>query len=267
MRFIGSKTLLLNSIEQFMLENKAIGKSFCDLFSGTSTVGRYFKKDYEIISNDLLHFSYSLQKASIENNVHQIFRGLTQKIGIDPFTFLNNIDIENISFDRTPFIYENYSPNPKSTRKYFKPSNALRIDYIRQSIEKWKSEKLLNDSEYYYLLAALIEAIPYVSNIAGTYGAFLKHWDKRASKKLQLVELDIIDNGKNNKSFNRDSNQLIKKICGDILYIDPPYNTRQYAPNYHLLETVSRYDSKRFKSKRRYRHLTKQTQNEKEQVP
>ena len=242
MRFIGSKSLLLDDIEEFIKENVTNATSFCDMFSGTSVVARHFKKDYKIISNDLLHFSYVLQKATIENNTRPSYQNLIKHIGIDPLKFLNNIDINNIKFSNTPYVYENYSPNSKSDRKYLTSDNALRIDYIRQIIEKWKASNLLNDAEYYYLLAGLIEAIPYISNIAGTYGSFLKHWDKRALNKLNLIELDIKTNNENNESYNKDSNELIKKISGDILYIDPPYNSRQYAPNYHLLETISRYD-------------------------
>jgi adenine-specific DNA-methyltransferase len=101
---------------------------------------------------------------------------------------------------------------------------------------------LIEEGEFYYLLAGLIEAVPYISNIAGTYGAFLKHWDKRTAKPLELVKLEIDDNREQNICFNMDANKLIKEIRGDILYIDPPYNQRQYGPNYHLLETISRYD-------------------------
>ena len=102
--------------------------------------------------------------------------------------------------------------------------------------------KLINENEYFYLLSSLIESIPFVSNIAGTYGAYLKHWDKRALKKLELVKLDVVENHKKNKCFNVDANELIHKISGDILYIDPPYNSRQYVPNYHILQTVAKYD-------------------------
>lgn len=243
MRFIGSKSLLLPEIEKFIKSHAKNAKSLCDIFSGTSVVARHFKKDYKIISNDLLHFSYVLQKATIESNTRPTYKKLIEIIGLDPFVFLNNIDVDNVKFENIPFIYENYSPNLKSDRRYLTSSNALKIDYIRQTIEKWRLNELINNDEYYYLLAGLIEAIPYVSNIAGTYGAFLKNWDKRALNDLKLVELDVVTNGKNNESFNENSNELIYKISGDILYIDPPYNSRQYAPNYHLLETVSRYDT------------------------
>jgi adenine-specific DNA-methyltransferase len=249
MRFIGSKALLLKEIEKVIKSNIKEAKIFCDIFSGTSTVGRYFKKDYKIISNDLLYFSYVLQRASIGINKQPKFEKIHKYIGIDPIEFLENQDINIENFEHTPFIYKNYSPNEKSERRYFTNENALRIDFIRQTIESWKQNKLINEDEYFYLLAGLIEAIPFVSNIAGTYGAFLKHWDKRAYKKLKLIKLELCNNNEENICYNQDSNQLIKLINGDILYIDPPYNQRQYAPNYHILETVARYDNPNIKGK------------------
>jgi adenine-specific DNA-methyltransferase len=116
------------------------------------------------------------------------------------------------------------------------------LDFIRNTIEAWSKSGLIDEIEYYYLLASLIEGVPYVSNITGTYGAYLKEWDKRALKAFEMARLDVVDNGRANRSYNADANKLIREIDGDILYIDPPYNSRQYAPNYHLLETISRYD-------------------------
>lgn len=243
MRYIGSKALLLEQIESIIKNKAPNANSLCDIFSGTSTVARYFKKDFEIISNDLLHFSYVLQRATIENENYPDFKEIKKFLGKDPFDYFEEIEVELHMINKTPFIYENYTPNKNSERQYFSNENGLRIDFIRQSIEEWHNNKLLQDNEYYYLLAGLLEAVPYISNIAGTYGAYLKHWDKRAHKKLELVKLDTVQNNKNNKSFNMDSNDLIKEVEGDILYIDPPYNKRQYAPNYHVLETISRYDN------------------------
>ena len=243
MRYIGSKALLLEQIE-CLIKKKANGaQSVCDIFSGTATVARHLKRKYQIISNDLLHFSYVLQKATIENENYPKFKKIKEQIGQDPFDYFKNIEVNKSMLLDTPFIFENYSPNKNSERQYFSNENALRIDFIRQSIEDWYNNKLLEHNEYYYLLAGLIEAVPFISNIAGTYGAYLKHWDKRAHKRLELVKLDTFSNKKKNKSYNLDSNELIKNIDGDVLYIDPPYNKRQYAPNYHVLETISKYDS------------------------
>lgn len=242
MRFIGSKSALLNEIENVINEN-TLGneKVFCDLFSGTGAVARYFKSRYEIYSNDLLHFSYVIQKATIENNKLPQFNKL-KKIGIsDPFKFLEEALIEDYNFDKY-FVTKNYSPNENCERMYVSNKNATRIDFIRNTIESWKQSNLINNTEYFYLLAGLIEGVPYISNITGTYGAYLKEWDKRTYKEFEMMRLEVVDNKKNNRCFNIDSNKLIEDIEGDILYLDPPYNSRQYAPNYHLLETISKYD-------------------------
>lgn len=245
MRFIGSKANLLNHIEDVITENTdGTENVFCDIFSGTGTVARYFKPKYEVISNDALHFSYVIQKATIENNSLPTFAKL-HSIGIsDPFKFLEEtqIKIENYNDDNY-FITKNYTPHDNCKRMYVSNKNATRIDFIRNTLESWRKEKLINETEYYYLLAGLIEGVPSISNITGTYGAYLKHWDKRAFKDLEMARLDVIDNKRNNKCFNKDANELIKELSGDILYLDPPYNSRQYAPNYHLLETISKYDN------------------------
>lgn len=121
-------------------------------------------------------------------------------------------------------------------------SNALRIDYSRNTVEGWHKQQLLSEYEHFYLIASIIEGIPFISNINGTYGAFCKTWDKRTSKGFELIDLPVVENGKQNQSFNDDGVELLKRINGDILYIDPPYNERQYLPNYHVLETAGKYD-------------------------
>ena len=249
MRFIGNKTNLLNDIAQVIKENcDGTEKVFCDIFSGTASVARFFKNRYKIISNDLLYFSYVLQKGTIENNEIPSFKKLEDRLNIhDVFDYLENIDIKQEKFNK--FIYENYSPNKKCERMYLTSENALRIDFIRNKIEEWRNKELINKNEYYYLLAALIEGVPFVSNITGTYGAYLKQWDKRAFKKFEMIRLNVIDNNVKNQCYNKNSNDLIQEISGDILYLDPPYNERQYLPNYHLLETIAKYDNPEIKGK------------------
>lgn len=247
MRFIGSKVALLGNIEN-VIKKHTTGEEqiFCDIFSGTSVVARHFKPKYEVHSNDLLHFSYVIQRATIENNQNPRFKKLSN-IGIEnPIKYLEETHIETYDNDKY-FITKNYSPNDNCNRMYISNKNSIRIDFIRNTIEKWKNDGLLDEIEYYYLLASLIEGVPFVSNIAGTYGAYLKQWDKRTFKDFEMMRFQIIDNNKKNKSYNEDANTLIDKLEGDILYLDPPYNSRQYAPNYHLLETISKYDNPQIK--------------------
>lgn len=236
MRYIGSKKLLLPEIKK-MVDKHVNGteETFLDLFAGTNSVASYFKQFYTVYSNDLLFFSYANAKAIIENNSKPEFTKLAQ-LGISsPMSYLQNLEIE----DSIVGYYEK-SYSPTGNANYLSVTNAKKIDTIRDKIESWKNQDLLTEYEYYYLLSSLIESIPFVSNTTGTYGAFLKHWDKRALNDLALQDFIIFNNSKENKAFNEDANDLVKKITADIVYIDPPYNSRQYASNYHLLENIAR---------------------------
>lgn len=244
MNYIGSKLSILDYIDDVFtnfvnIDNNNI--TFCDIFAGTSSVGKYFKnKGMRIISNDIQYYSYVTAKHYIENNQDITFDSL-KRIGINNvFDFLNNLT----SF--TGFIYANYTisgtQNGKYQRQYFTEKNAMKIDSIRIQIEEWKNNGLLSQNEYYYLLSCLIEAADRVANTASVYEAFLKEIKKSAQKELQLLPLDIIKNDRENVVYNEDANNLIRKIEGDVLYLDPPYNTRKYDTNYHILETIALYD-------------------------
>ena len=122
---------------------------------------------------------------------------------------------------------------------YFSAENAGRIDYFRYQIEDWMNSKLLNEQEYIYLLACLMESVSGVSNTAGVYGAFLKHWDCRAIKPIEFSRINS-KNGVCSKidSYNNKIEDIISRVKCDILYLDPPYTQNQYGTQYHLLETL-----------------------------
>ena len=251
MRFIGNKENLVDKIYQIMIEKDVSGQSFFDFFAGTTNVGRFFKKlNYQIFSSDLLYFSFVLQKAYIQNNQVLTFEKLVKKLDFQTkqlFATPLQIVVEYLNQipDKQGFIYQNYTP--AGNRMYFSEENGLRIDAIREQIEKWKNESLLSDSEYFMLLACLIETVPFYANVAGIYAAFHKKWDPRAVKKLELRPIEFIKNVFENQCFNENSVILLEKIEADIFYLDPPYNQRQYAPNYHLLETIAKYDNPEIK--------------------
>lgn len=240
MRYIGGKSLLLDNINNIISTEIPCVSSVVDLFAGSGIVSNNFKLNgYKTISNDYLYFSYVMTKTSIELNRKPAFKNLNIKKPID---YLNNLKLVDTDFDIDQcFIYNNYSPTGKCERMYFQPNNALKIDIIRLTIEKWYKEELITENEYFYLLSALINAVPFVSNITGVYAAYLKFWDERTYKTLELIEPIIISNGKKNESYNLDYKDLLSKRC-DLLYADPPYNSREYLPNYHILETIARYD-------------------------
>ena len=247
MRYIGNKENLLDKIYQTITEREISGNSFFDFFSGTTNVAQFFKKkNYQVFSSDLLYFSYVLQKAYISNNQVLTFEKLLQNIKINSNYLFSNplekvVEYLNQIPDKQGFIYNNYTP--VGNRMYYSKENGLRIDAIRQQIGNWKNETLISENEYFVLLACLIETIPFYANVAGIYAAFHKKWDPRAVKKLVLRPIEFVVNDKENFVYNVDSVSLIDVIEADIFYLDPPYNQRQYAPNYHLMETIARYDN------------------------
>ena len=243
MRFIGCKNNLIENIEELVNEKCKNSSSLCDIFAGTGTVGSFFKKKYKIISNDLLYFSFCIQKGLIETNEEPKFHNLdiiknkTNRLE-KVLDYLNNLNPEQYSGKKC--IASRYSP--LGDRMYLTEKNALKIDYMRETIEDWYNNKKINESEYYYLIACMIQEVPSVSNISGTYGAYLKTGDNRVFKDYKIYPLELNINKYKNEVFNEDGVELLKKIEGDILYVDPPYNARQYLPNYHVLETVAKYD-------------------------
>src|SRR5699024_11269398 len=103
---------------------------------------------------------------------------------------------------------------------YLTVENGKRIDFIRNTIETWYQNEKLSEYEYYYLVSSLIEAIPFVSNITGIYGAFLKHWDKRDLNKLIIKNFSVINNIFNNNFYNLKYKILLKEKKLDIIYIN-----------------------------------------------
>jgi len=248
MRYYGCKNKLLDFLEEGV-EKTGInhGSSFFDLFSGTTTVAQHFKKKgFTIFTNDILEFSYAIARAYIKNNQYPLFKGLRGEVSgvngcIENISYV--VDYLNALRPEEGFIYKNYCPSGTRKelyqRRYFSDENGKKIDAIRSKIQEWKEKELLTKDEFYILLTSLLEAVPFVANISGNYAAFLKCWDPRALKPLKLKIPNIPPSKRNNKVFKANANELIREISCDILYMDPPYNERQYAPNYFMLELIA----------------------------
>ena len=233
--YIGSKRLIIDFVVETIqsVTGKNTNLTFCDLFGGTNIVGATFKGlGYKVISNDLMNYSYVIAKHFIENNEDSVklddhILGLVDR--------LNNLSGIHVK------ITENFCPSGKDKRKFFTDENGRKADAIRLTIEKWRSDGTLSENEYYWFLASLINNLDKVANTASVYGAYLKEFKKSARRILTFGLLPIVG-GEVGKAYQGDANSLINEISGDILYLDPPYNTRQYSQNYHVLESIALYD-------------------------
>ncbi|MFA5935053.1 MAG: DNA adenine methylase [Candidatus Paceibacterota bacterium] len=223
-RYIGSKAKLKSWIFS-LIEKNCKGDTFADIFAGTGVIGAEASKKFKhIILNDLLYSNIVSYEAFFGKGE---FSDKKVKKIIDEYNNLNPKLIEENYFSK------NFGD------KYFSKENSKIIGYIREDLEKRKNK--LKKREYNIILASLIYSIDKIANTVGHYDAYIKKTigDKRLCIK-QIVPTKI----KNVSIFQQDANFLSKKIKADVVYIDPPYNSRQYSRFYHLLETLVKWNKK-----------------------
>ena len=214
-RYLGSKLKMLDFINEVVENNISDIKTVADIFGGTGVVADLFrKKGKKIIINDILH-----------SNV------------INYYTWFGN---ENIDYNKVrSIITELNNLTPTSDNyvsinfggKYFSYENAKKIGAIREQIDSYD----VNEREKSFLLTSLLYAMDKVANTVGHYDAYRKKMDTLNPIHLKVPEYII---NKDNEIYCEDANQLVKKIKADLVYIDTPYNSRQYGDTYHLLENI-----------------------------
>lgn len=232
MNYIGSKYRLSEFIigQIRKTAGELDGKHYAELFAGTGIIARMLKPSLgSVVVNDLEYYSYVLLKNHIANK--------------RSFKFQERLKQLNGLNGREGFIYKNYCRGGGTDRQYFSDENGLKIDAARKRIEDWKKKGLIKNDEYYFYLASLIQSADKVANTAAVYGAYLKQVKKTAQKSMIIEPALFEKTAARVKVYQEDANKLIKKCSGDILYLDPPYNARQYGANYHMLNTIAAYKS------------------------
>ena len=225
-RYIGSKARMIDSIDEVLKKEKIEYSSFLDLFGGTGIVGDHFNnQSTKVYVNDLLKSNYISYQAWFGNEK------------IDKKKLINYIEKYNNLKD----LNENYfSINFSDT--YFSKFNCKKIGYIREDIENEYINNNLNLRERAILITSLLYAMDKIANTVGHYDAYRKNGTLDKELELFMLDLKSNQNNKNNKIFNEDSNELVKNLKADVVYIDPPYNSRQYSDAYHLLENVATWE-------------------------
>jgi adenine-specific DNA-methyltransferase len=258
MRYIGNKTRLLPFIRQGVRRLGIRPGVAHDAFAGTASVGRALKTDgWVVASSDLMTYSYVLQRAYVVAQRIPSFaalragdpdvrrglrsRALRTRAAARGETVLHAV-AEYLSSWVEPehgFMSRHFSP--AGGRMYFTEANAGRIDVVRGLLHDWRVRDLIDDDAYTLLLAALIEGADRVANTAGVYAAYIKEWQPNAVRSLHLVPVVPV-RGKPGSSAYRNDASAVAEALGpaDLLYLDPPYNSRQYAGYYHVPEIIAR---------------------------
>jgi len=232
MRYIGNKTRLLPFILR-TLKRSGIGVgSVHDAFAGTASVSRALKaKGWRVHSSDLLMSSYVFQRAYV-----------VAEAADSLLTDMAN-DLASLA-PSEGFITEHFSPSRRSVaggRMYFTGENAGRIDAAREQLEIWRRTGRITEDSYYLLLAAIIEGADRVANTAGVYASYMKRWQPNAKRPFEVVPEMPIKGAQPAHAALMDATDAASSIGEvDLLYIDPPYNSRQYVAYYHIPEILAR---------------------------
>lgn len=234
MRYFGSKGTSIDQIYAQISPMATCG-TMCDPFGGIGVVGSFFKsKGYSVTTGDILNFPHCFQIAKIKLNSTPDFNTLLNEYGISSFASLAAIVENDISCNECWFV-EDFSLQ----RQFFVIENARIIQSWINSINGWYRLQLIDEIERSFLIASLINSMDNVANTAGTYYAHLKNYSRKAVKPFQFNLLAPIFSNKESECYRVDATTLLARKAYDIVYLDPPYNERNYAGYYHLPETIA----------------------------
>lgn len=222
-RYLGNKYKLLPFITGVVNDECPAITSIADIFAGTGAVSSAFT-DKVIITNDLMYSNYICNYAWFGAEEY------------DPQIIIDCV----VRYNALTDLEDNYMTD-NFADTYFSRDDCAKIGYIREDIEVLYKKGDINTRERAILITSLLYAMDKIANTCGHYDAYRKGVE--FDKSLELyVPMANRQNNPNNQCFNMDSNELVKNIEADLVYIDPPYNSRQYCDAYHLLENVARWE-------------------------
>jgi adenine-specific DNA-methyltransferase len=222
-RYLGNKYKLLPFIASAVAENCEGVTTVADIFAGTGAVASAFT-DRQLITNDNLYSNYICHLAWFSPQSYS-------KEKIEGLVALYN----DIKVTSDNYMSDNFADT------FFSRVDCRKIGFIREDIEKRFSKKEINERERALLITSLLYAADKIANTCGHYDAFRQGIELERHLELSVpVPTDNLNAG--NVCYNENTNELIKRITADLVYIDPPYNSRQYCDAYHLLENIARWE-------------------------
>ncbi len=224
-KYLGSKRLLVPLILDTVGGLADVG-SVADLFSGTSRVGHALKRQgYRVLSNDHNAYAATLARCYVQSDRADV-----------------QTDAERLvrEFNRLPGVAGYFTETFCVRSRYVQPHNGERVDAIREAI----AQKGLPAELEAVLLVSLMEAADRVDSTTGVQMAYLKQWAARSHKRLELRVPELLDQSRHGKSraHELDAAEAIASLSADVIYLDPPYNQHKYLGNYHVWESLIRWD-------------------------
>lgn len=224
-KYIGSKRTLIPNILE-MIDSLEGVRSVVDFFSGTSRVGHALKaQGYQVTANDYATYAHCLARCYVQADRSKVLHHADQLV---------------TEFNETTGDAGYFTKTFCEDARYFMPNNGARIDAIRESIES----KGLDPDLKAVMLVSLMEAADRVDSTTGVQMAYLKSWAPRAKKPLTLRVPDVLEQPINGEcvATNLEAQDAARQLTADLAYIDPPYNQHSYLGNYHIWESLVRWD-------------------------
>jgi adenine-specific DNA-methyltransferase len=222
-RYLGNKYKLLPFITRVIAENCEGVDSVADIFAGTGAVASAFA-DKQLITNDNLYSNYICHLAWFSPQAYS-----QEKI---ERLIANYNMVANVSDNYMSLTFAD---------TFFSLADCRKIGYIREDIETRYAGGEINERERALLITSLLYAADKIANTCGHYDAFRQGVEFNRHIELSVPLLfENLNSG--NVCYNDDTNELVKRISADLVYIDPPYNSRQYCDAYHLLENIALWE-------------------------
>ena len=224
-KYIGSKRVLLPAITGIVQSLPGVA-SVLDPFSGTARVGHALKRlGYRVVANDHNAYAATLARCYVEADHDDVAADAERLVA---------------EFNRLPARPGWFTETYSHRSRFFQPQNAARIDAIRDAI----AAKGLPPELEAVMLVSLMEAADRVDSTTGVQMAYLKSWAPRAANQLELRVPDLLPRAAAGKgrALESDAVEAVRAASADLVYLDPPYNQHKYLGNYHIWESLVRWD-------------------------
>lgn len=264
MNYIGSKRSLLPAIEPFLsdVRRQVSGQPrLLDIFSGTGVVSQFGRsKGFDVVANDLQEYARVTAQALLEDAGEGLLVGAEApgraRVGLEDgrpalglVALFQELESVKAPLDH-PFVRE-YVEGGAAERLYLSEDNGRRLAAARDLVEEMLADGRISPDAHDLVVAGILEGIDRVANTASVYGAYLKKIKKSAQNPFRIAVPRLFPGLSPGRALRGDANQTVRDLAArgehfDLLYVDPPYNSRLYSSNYHLLETVARWDLSTF---------------------